>query len=145
MHHLVINYDSTLRLCLGLLLSLGCLISSTEIVLAQVHRGGHEGPQDNPFQRGGFEKGSEQDPSRNNDDSWTDLDELRRGFFGQDRDSRNSITRRSASNLAREVYPGRVLGIRLLGNDWLIRVDQSGTVFNVRVDGESGKVTREGR
>lgn len=52
------------------------------------------------------------------------------------------IDRRGASNLARDAYPGRVLNIRREGDHWKVRMDESGTVFNVFVDAENGAVIR---
>ena len=54
------------------------------------------------------------------------------------------ISRRDASDLAREVFPGRVLSIRLDEGKWRVRMDQEGTVFNVLVDASSGEVNRSG-
>lgn len=53
-----------------------------------------------------------------------------------------TISRRKASELAREAYDGRVLSVRLDRGQWRIRMDEDGTVFNVLVNAESGKVSR---
>lgn len=58
------------------------------------------------------------------------------------REEAPAISRREATDLARGAYPGRVLGIRLEGPHWRIRMDDNGTVFNVLVDAESGEVIR---
>ena len=57
-------------------------------------------------------------------------------------ETRTRISRRTASDLAREAFPGRVLNIRLESRHWRVRMDQEGTVFNVLVDADSGDVAR---
>ncbi len=57
-------------------------------------------------------------------------------------DSEPAISRQQALNIAQDRFQGRVLSVRMVGNDWRIRVDQNGTVFNVFVDGRSGEVSR---
>jgi len=52
------------------------------------------------------------------------------------------VSRRDASDLAREVFHGRVLSIRLDSGKWRVRMDQEGTVFNVMVDANTGEVSR---
>ena len=52
------------------------------------------------------------------------------------------VSRREASDIARERFSGRVLSIRLDGRRWRVRMDQSGTVFNVFVNGETGEASR---
>jgi uncharacterized membrane protein YkoI len=59
-----------------------------------------------------------------------------------DDEARTRISRRDASDLAREKFPGRVLSIRLDNRHWRVRMDQDGTVFNVLVDANSGAVAR---
>lgn len=62
---------------------------------------------------------------------------------GEDaQDARTPVSRREASELARERFPGRVLSIRLDNRHWRVRMDQEGTVFNVLVDASSGDVSR---
>jgi hypothetical protein len=57
-------------------------------------------------------------------------------------DERTRISRREASDRARDAFPGRVLSIRLDNSHWRVRMDQEGTVFNVLVDADSGSVER---
>jgi uncharacterized membrane protein YkoI len=57
-------------------------------------------------------------------------------------EQRTTITRRRASDLARERYEGRVLSVILDGNRWRVRIDSEGTVFNVFVNAGTGEVTR---
>jgi uncharacterized membrane protein YkoI len=57
-------------------------------------------------------------------------------------ESHTPISRREASDSAREAFEGRVLNVRLDGAIWRIRMDQEGNVFNVMVDANSGKVSR---
>jgi len=52
------------------------------------------------------------------------------------------VSRRDATDKARDAYPGKVLGIRRDGDQWRVRMDNGGTVFNVFVDAESGAVVR---
>lgn len=52
------------------------------------------------------------------------------------------ISRREASELAREAFEGRVLNVRLEDGHWRIRMDHEGNVFNVLVDANSGRVSR---
>jgi uncharacterized membrane protein YkoI len=52
------------------------------------------------------------------------------------------ISRREASELARDAFEGRVLSVRLEDGHWRIRMDQEGNVFNVLVDANTGRVTR---
>lgn len=58
--------------------------------------------------------------------------------------STTPVTRREASDLAREAFDGRVLSVRLDGDHWRIRMDEDGTVFSVLVDARSGAVARDG-
>ena len=51
------------------------------------------------------------------------------------------VSRRQASNLASGRYEGRVLSIRLDNNNWRVRMDREGTVFNVFVNASSGDVS----
>lgn len=53
-----------------------------------------------------------------------------------------NISRRQASNIASSRYEGRVLSIRLDDNtnQWRVRMDRDGTVFNVFVHAASGDV-----
>jgi hypothetical protein len=60
----------------------------------------------------------------------------------EEADQRTRISRREASEIARESFPGRVLSIRLDNRHWRVRMDQEGTVFNVLVDAESGSAAR---
>lgn len=57
-------------------------------------------------------------------------------------DEQTTISRREASDRARQAYPGRVISMRLDGRRWRVRMDEEGTVFNVFVDAESGQVMR---
>ena len=50
------------------------------------------------------------------------------------------ITRRQASDLATEAYPGRLLNIRFDAGYWVLRMDHNGTVFNVRVNALDGEL-----
>lgn len=50
------------------------------------------------------------------------------------------ISRREASDRVRAALPGRILNITQERGGWRVRVDNEGTVFNVFVDGESGRV-----
>lgn len=53
------------------------------------------------------------------------------------------INRRQASNIASSRYEGRVVGIMLDNNtnNWRVRMDREGTVFNVFVNASSGDVS----
>ncbi len=52
------------------------------------------------------------------------------------------ISRRQALNLASGRYDGRVLGVvQLENNNWRVRMDRDGTVFNVFVNSSSGAVS----
>lgn len=51
------------------------------------------------------------------------------------------ISRRQASNIASGNYEGRVLSIRLDNDNWRVRMDRDGTVFNVFVNASSGNVS----
>lgn len=53
------------------------------------------------------------------------------------------ISRRQAMNIASSRYEGSVLGILMDDNtnNWRIRMDREGTVFNVFVNANSGAVT----
>jgi len=55
---------------------------------------------------------------------------------------RTRISRREASDIARDRFQGRVLSIRLENRQWRVRMDQEGNVFNVLVDAESGAAAR---
>ena len=57
-------------------------------------------------------------------------------------EERMRISRRQASEIARETFSGRVLSIRLEQSHWRVRMDQEGMVFNVLVDAESGNASR---
>ena len=64
-----------------------------------------------------------------------------RGGGNAEEDAR--VSRRDASDRARQAFPGgRVLNIRFEGSQWVIRMDQEGSVFNVLVDANSGQVRR---
>lgn len=52
------------------------------------------------------------------------------------------ISRREASEIARERFQGRVLSIRLENRNWRVRMDQEGNVFNVLVDADTGSASR---
>lgn len=52
------------------------------------------------------------------------------------------INRREASDLAQEAYTGRVVSIRLVEDEWRVRIDDEGTIFNVHVNSSTGKITR---
>ena len=51
------------------------------------------------------------------------------------------ISRRQASNLASDRYEGRVRSILLDNNNWRVRMDREGTVFDVFVNANSGAVS----
>ncbi|MDG1852162.1 MAG: PepSY domain-containing protein [Gammaproteobacteria bacterium] len=52
------------------------------------------------------------------------------------------ISRRQALNLASGRYDGRVLGVvQVENNNWRVRMDRDGTVFNVFVNSSSGAVS----
>jgi len=55
-----------------------------------------------------------------------------------------AISRDQASELARQYAPGRVLNIRRDEQNWRVRVDQDGSVSDVLVNAESGRVSRDG-
>lgn len=55
---------------------------------------------------------------------------------------RTPISRREASEIARERFQGRVLNIRLENRHWRVRMDQEGNVFNVLVDADTGAAAR---
>lgn len=57
-------------------------------------------------------------------------------------EERTRISRRQASDLARQRFDGRVVSIRLDNSHWRVRMDQDGKVFNVLVDANSGAVER---
>ena len=54
-----------------------------------------------------------------------------------------NISRRQATNIASDRYEGRVLGIVLdsSNNNWRVRMDSEGTVFNVFINANSGDVS----
>mgnify|MGYP003996069613 FL=1 len=54
-----------------------------------------------------------------------------------------NISRRQASNIASDRYEGSVLGIVLdsSSNNWRVRMDSEGTVFNVFINANSGDVS----
>lgn len=54
-----------------------------------------------------------------------------------------AVSRREASDRARDTFGGRVLSVRLDGDKWRIRMDEEGTVFSVVVDARSGAVARD--
>lgn len=60
----------------------------------------------------------------------------------QETEPRTRISRREASDIARETFEGRVINIQPDGAIWRIRMDQDGNVFNVMVDANSGRVSR---
>jgi hypothetical protein len=62
--------------------------------------------------------------------------------FGSQDEAQSSVSRRDATNKARDAYPGKVVGIRRDGDQWSVRMDNGGNVFNVLVDAESGAVRR---
>ena len=65
------------------------------------------------------------------------------GFASQaDETPQSSISRRDANDLARDAYPGKVVSIRRDGENWRVRMDEGGTVFNVLVNADSGTVNR---
>lgn len=51
------------------------------------------------------------------------------------------ISRRQASSIASDSFEGRVLSIRMDDNNWRVRMDREGTVFNVFVNTSSGQVS----
>ena len=51
------------------------------------------------------------------------------------------ISRRQASSLASDRYEGRVRSILLDNNNWRVRMDREGTVFDVFVNANSGAVS----
>ena len=52
------------------------------------------------------------------------------------------ISRRQALNLASGRYEGRVLGVvQMDNNNWRVRMDRDGTVFNVFVNSSSGAIS----
>ena len=52
------------------------------------------------------------------------------------------ISRRQALNLASGRYDGRVLGVvQMENNNWRVRMDRDGTVFNVFVNSSSGAIS----
>jgi uncharacterized membrane protein YkoI len=53
------------------------------------------------------------------------------------------VSRDQASEFARQYAPGRVLNIRLDGPNWRVRMDQDGSVSDVLVNAESGRVSRD--
>ena len=54
---------------------------------------------------------------------------------------RQRISRQQAMNIASDRYEGRVLSIRQDNNNWRVRMDRDGTVFNVFVNATSGDVS----
>mgnify|MGYP006438610599 FL=1 len=54
-----------------------------------------------------------------------------------------NISRRQATNIASDRYEGRVLGIvpDSSNNNWRVRMDSEGTVFNVFINANSGDVS----
>lgn len=55
--------------------------------------------------------------------------------------SQPRISRGQAMNIASGRYEGRVLSIRQDNNNWRVRMDRDGTVFNVFVNTTSGAVS----
>ena len=55
----------------------------------------------------------------------------------------SAITRDQASELARQYAPGSVLNILRDDQHWRVRVDQDGSVSDVLVNAESGRVSRD--
>jgi len=52
------------------------------------------------------------------------------------------ISRRQALNLVSGRYDGRVLGVvQMENNNWRVRMDRDGTVFNVFVNSSSGAIS----
>ena len=60
----------------------------------------------------------------------------------QNQEARTRISKRQASELAQKNYDGRVLNVRLEGDQWRVRMDEDGKVFNVFVHAQTGKVSR---
>lgn len=52
------------------------------------------------------------------------------------------ISRDEASNIAKQNFPGEVRSIRRDNQNWRIRLDQDGTVSDVLVNADSGRVSR---
>ena len=52
------------------------------------------------------------------------------------------VSRREASDRVREAYEGRILSIRREGDQWRVRLDNNGTVFNLLVNVTSGELSR---
>lgn len=52
------------------------------------------------------------------------------------------ISRDAASSIAKENFPGEVRSIRRDNGNWRIRLDQDGTVSDVLVNADSGRVSR---
>lgn len=67
---------------------------------------------------------------------------IQNGLMADDQEEQTAVSRREASDLARQAYPGRVLNVRLDGRRWRVRMDEEGTVFNVFVDADNGVVVR---
>lgn len=61
---------------------------------------------------------------------------------GGRQEEQTAVSSRQASDLARRAYQGKVIGIRLDGRRWRVRMDEEGTVFNVFVDADNGDVMR---
>ena len=57
------------------------------------------------------------------------------------RQSSTQISRRQASTLASDRHEGRVRSILLDNNNWRVRMDHEGTVFDVFVNANSGAVS----
>lgn len=55
--------------------------------------------------------------------------------------SSTQISRTQAANLASDRYEGRVRSILLDNNNWRVRMDREGTVFDVFVNANSGAVS----
>lgn len=59
---------------------------------------------------------------------------------GPEREPR--ISRDAASSIAKQNFPGEVRSIRRDNQNWRIRMDQDGTVSDVLVNTDSGRVSR---
>ncbi len=87
-----------------------------------------------------------QNDRRQNDRGQNDRgqsDRFQNGFASPATQSdQSSISRRDANDIARSAYSGRVLNIRRDGDNWRVRMDEGGTVFNVIVNADNGSVIR---
>lgn len=62
-------------------------------------------------------------------------------FSAQPAQQQPRISSRQAMNIATGSYEGRVLSIRRDDDNWRVRMDREGTVFNVFVNAVSGNVS----